>query len=84
MFDRRAHLLALLACGWLCFELVNIAWPRHPALPWYENYAVPVGASALTLLGIVYVAWRRPHRRHDAVPAGDSAEGSPDAATSTA
>jgi amino acid transporter len=36
---------------WLIFEIVNIAWPRSPELPWYENWAVPVMGLLIAALG---------------------------------
>ncbi|MFE7420000.1 APC family permease [Rhodococcus sp. NPDC057529] len=41
------------AVVWLVFEVVNIAWPRHSGLPWYETYAVLVGGLLIGVLGIV-------------------------------
>jgi len=32
--------------AWIVFETVNIGWPRLPSAPWYENWAVPVMATA--------------------------------------
>ncbi|MGH2927303.1 MAG: APC family permease, partial [Solirubrobacteraceae bacterium] len=34
--DRRTRVIAGVAVVWLVFELVNIAWPRQPLLPWYQ------------------------------------------------
>lgn len=36
---------------WIIFEIANIAWPRSPQLPWYENWAVCVMALLLAALG---------------------------------
>jgi amino acid transporter len=41
------------AAGWIVFETVNIAWPRTPNAPWYENWAVPVMAALIGGLGLV-------------------------------
>jgi amino acid transporter len=41
------------AAAWIVFETVNIAWPRLPSAPWYENWAVPVTASVIGGLGIL-------------------------------
>jgi amino acid transporter len=50
------------AAGWIVFETVNIAWPRMPAAPWYENRAVPVMAALIGGLGLV-VRMLTPARR---------------------
>ena len=41
---------------WLGFEIVNIAWPRQPEAPWYQNYAVIVVFVLLGLAGAL--RWR--------------------------
>jgi amino acid transporter len=42
-----------LAAAWICFETINISWPRSPQSPWYYNYAVPLMTVLLTLVGLV-------------------------------
>jgi len=53
-FDMRTAgaLVVALAAIWLGFEFINIAWPRSPSLAWYLNWAVPVVAGFLVVLGI--------------------------------
>jgi amino acid transporter len=41
-----------IAVIWLVFEVINIAWPRHTELPWYEGYAVLVGSAVIAVLGV--------------------------------
>jgi amino acid transporter len=41
------------AAAWIVFETVNIAWPRLPNAPWYEDWAVPVMAALIGGLGIL-------------------------------
>jgi len=41
------------AAAWIIFETVNIAWPRLPNAPWYEDWAVPVMAALIGGLGIL-------------------------------
>jgi amino acid transporter len=53
----------VLAVIWLVFELINIAWPRNPTLPWWQNWAVAVGFVAFGLIGLVYFVKARPDRR---------------------
>jgi hypothetical protein len=52
----------VLAVSWLVFELINIAWPRNPALPWWQNWAVEVGFVAFGLIGLAYFLKARPDR----------------------
>jgi hypothetical protein len=49
-----------LAAAWIVFETINIAWPRSPAAPWYENWAVPVMAGILAILGVLLRSFTRP------------------------
>lgn len=50
------------AALWLTFELVNIAWPRSVGLPWYQEWAVPLGIAVFGVLGACYFAVKRPDR----------------------
>jgi amino acid transporter len=52
----------VLAAAWLVFELINIAWPRNSALPWWQNWAVEVGFVAFGLIGLLYFLKARPDR----------------------
>lgn len=45
-------LINIIAVLWLLFEIVNIAWPRTPDLPWYQNYGVAVMFVSLGILGV--------------------------------
>lgn len=58
--------LLCLATAWVLFETLNIAWPRNPNIPWYENWAVPLMVAFLG--GVGSLLHRRMHRR--LVPAG--------------
>lgn len=68
---RRTQLIAVAALVWLVAELVNIAWPRQPGLPWDEDYAVVVGSGALGVVGLLYFLGRRPDRVAVGRPAAD-------------
>ena len=48
-----------LAAVWIVFETINIAWPRSPAAPWYENWAVPVMVTILAILGVILRSFTR-------------------------
>jgi amino acid transporter len=56
-----------LAVAWLGFEAVNISWPREalapPDAPWYQIWAAPLVLGLITVVGLVYLAAARPHRR---------------------
>ncbi|WP_143019220.1 hypothetical protein [Arthrobacter sp. ov407] len=52
----------LAALLWLGFEIVNIAWPRQPVAPWYQNYAVLV---VFVILGLAGFAVERHLRRRN-------------------
>lgn len=45
-------LINVLALLWLLLQTVNIAWPRTPDLPWYQNYGVVVMVVVLGILGL--------------------------------
>jgi amino acid transporter len=72
---RAGAVVNVVAAVWLCFETVNIAWPRYTDLPWYQNYAFLLGIAAFGLLGLVYFYARRPDRQFAlggaAVPAAE-------------
>jgi amino acid transporter len=61
---RGARLVNVLAVAWLAFETVNIAWPRKsiapPGAPFYQVWAAPLSLAAIALLGLIYLATRRP------------------------
>jgi hypothetical protein len=56
-----------LAMAWLGFEAVNINWPREalapPDAPWYQIWAAPLVLGLITVVGLLYLAAARPHRR---------------------
>lgn len=51
--------VTLLASAWLLFELVNIAWPRDTASPWYIQYGVVIIVVVITLIGLVFYSARK-------------------------
>lgn len=63
-----------LAVVWLVFELINIAWPRSPELPWWQNWGVVVGLGMFVAIGGAYFLIARPDRRFtlDGISAGDT------------
>jgi amino acid transporter len=51
--------------------ILDMAWPRTPAAPWYMNYAMSVTWLAIIGIGGLYMLLARPYDRGDA-PAGDA------------
>jgi amino acid transporter len=51
--------------------MINIAWPRTPDVPWYDNWITALGAAVVIGAGLLYMAVTRHHGRGDA-PAGDA------------
>ena len=59
--------------------MINIAWPRTPDVPWYDNYLVALSALIGIGIGAIYMAIAKPYTRSsarwgDAVP-GDKGGG---------
>lgn len=54
--------------------IVNIAWPRTPDAPWYDNYGVLLSGVFVVGSGLVYMLFARPHTGGDA-PSGDAFAG---------
>ena len=58
-------LVNVLAVIWLVFEVVNVAWPRAELAPadgtWVQVWAVILVFSVLIVLGLIYLAVRKPH-----------------------
>ena len=51
--------------------IVNLAWPRSPADPWYVNYAMATMVALIVALGCAYMVVVRPFGVSD-TPAGDA------------
>jgi amino acid transporter len=51
--------------------ILDMAWPRTPAAPWYMNYAMSVTWLAIIGIGGLYMLLAHPYDRGDA-PAGDA------------
>jgi amino acid transporter len=56
---------------WGVLGMVNMAWPRTPEDGWFANYVVLISAVAVVAVGLVYMAWKKPHLKGDA-PAADA------------
>lgn len=51
--------VTLVASAWLVFELINIAWPRDTASPWYIQYGVVIIVAVVSLLGLIVYSFRK-------------------------
>ncbi|SEF95071.1 Amino acid transporter [Nonomuraea solani] len=61
--------VAALAYGVLA--ILNMAWPRTPDAPWYDNYLVALSGLVVVAAGLVYLLAARPYDKGDA-PSGDA------------
>jgi amino acid transporter len=59
---------------------VNMAWPRTPDAPWYDNYIVVLSAAVVIGVGLLYMLIAKPHLRKDA-PHGDAIHNGADRAS---
>ncbi|WP_327583714.1 amino acid permease [Nonomuraea sp. NBC_00507] len=51
--------------------ILNMAWPRTPDAPWYDNYLVALSGLVVVAAGLVYLLVARPYDKGDA-PSGDA------------
>ena len=70
----------VLALAYGVFAMVNMAWPRTPDLPWYDNWLVALSAAVGAGIGAVYMVVVKPYERSDAI-SGDAIHGSFDRST---
>lgn len=64
-------LVNVVAFAYQVAAAVNMAWPRTPGSPWYDNYIVLLGAGIVVAAGLLYLFVARPHLRTDS-PHGDA------------
>jgi amino acid transporter len=57
--------------------MINMAWPRTPDAPWYDNYLVALSAAVGVGVGAIYLVTARRHERSDAAHGDATAGGSP-------
>jgi amino acid transporter len=57
---------------------LNMAWPRTPDAPWYDNYIVVLSAAIVIGVGLAYMLIAKPYLRKDA-PHGDAVRTTVDA-----
>ena len=50
---------------------LNMAWPRTPGVPWYDNYIVLLSAVIVVGVGVVFMAVAKPYNRSE-TPHGDA------------
>lgn len=63
--------IAALAYGVLA--MINMAWPRTPEAPWYDNWIVALSGAVVIAIGLIYMAVHPLHDRStapydDAIP----------------
>ncbi|BBE21287.1 amino acid permease [Arthrobacter sp. MN05-02] len=66
------------ALVWGVLGMVNMAWPRTPEDGWFANYVVLISAVTVVVLGLIYMAWKKPYLKGDA-PAADAVPSAPSA-----
>ncbi|WP_205754618.1 APC family permease [Pseudarthrobacter sp. NamB4] len=59
------------ALAWGVLGMVDMAWPRTPEDGWFANHVVLISAVTVVALGLLYMAWKKPHLKGDA-PAADA------------
>lgn len=63
--------VTLTALGYQLLAATNMAWPRTPDAPWYDNYNVLLSAALVVAAGLVYMLIAKPYARTD-LPHGDA------------
>lgn len=53
---------------------LNLAWPRTPDVPWYDNWIVVLSTAVVLAGGLLYMAVARPWEKSTAA-AGDAVAG---------
>jgi amino acid transporter len=51
--------------------IVNMAWPRTPDAPWYDDYLVALSGLVVVAAGLIYLLVAKPYDKGDA-PSGDA------------
>jgi amino acid transporter len=64
----------VVALAYGVFAMVNMAWPRTPDAPWYDNWLVALSAAVGAGIGAVYMVLVRPYERSEAIH-GDAVAG---------
>jgi amino acid transporter len=64
------------ALVWGVLGMVNMAWPRTPEDGWFANHVVLISAVSVVGIGLIYMAWKKPHLKGDA-PAADAVPPAP-------
>ncbi len=62
--------------------MINVAWPRTPDAPWYDNYVVILSALVGIGVGAIYMVIAKPYLRSEAT-SGDAIPTVADQPTST-
>ncbi|MEV5898181.1 APC family permease [Nonomuraea fuscirosea] len=59
------------ALGYGVLAIVNMAWPRTPDAPWYDDYLVALSGLVVIAAGLAYLLAARPYDKGGA-PSGDA------------
>jgi amino acid transporter len=51
---------------------INMAWPRTPDVPWYDNWIVLLSAAVVLAVGLVYMVIDKPYDRRKDLAHGDA------------
>ncbi len=70
--------VTIAAFAYQILAALNMAWPRTPDVPWYDNYIVLLSAVIVVGVGLAYMVLAKPHLRKDA-PHGDAIRSTVDA-----
>jgi amino acid transporter len=63
--------VTVLALTYGVLTMINIAWPRTPDAPWYDNWLVALSAAVGVGIGAIYLVIAKPYLRSDAI-SGDA------------
>jgi len=63
--------ITIAAFSYQILAALNMAWPRTPDAPWYDNYIVILSAVVVVGVGLVYMLAAKPYLRKD-TPHGDA------------
>ncbi len=66
-------LVNVVAIVYQVLAAVNMAWPRTPGVPWYDNWIVLLSAAIVVGVGAVYMIASKPYNRRADLAHGDAA-----------
>ena len=57
--------VTIAAFTYQCIAAINMAWPRTPDAPWYDNWIVSLSALIVVGTGFLYMTFSNRHDHHD-------------------